>query len=232
MVNQSPDLSIWALIAGAHFVVQFVMIILLLASIFSWSIIFDKLFRFKTIGRNIKAFEQKFWSGAVLNKLYKDVKNKVNNPLTAVFVAAMQEWEHANSQNLLRSNNLQVNFRQRIMQAMQLSADREFEVFEKNISLLATIGSSAPFIGLFGTVWGIMVSFQSIAASKSTNLAVVAPGIAEALMTTAIGLFAAVPAIIFYNILANKMNHMGGVVDNFIVELHSLITRQLDREGR
>lgn len=224
------SLSVWSLFAQADMVVKLVILMLIASSIYSWSVIFDKFIKFKVLKLNIANFEKHFWSGTLLSKLYQKVKDNVNNPLAAVFVAAMHEWEHANEKNLLRSDQLQVNFKQRIIQAMQVAGTRELEKCEKNISHLATIGSVAPFIGLFGTVWGIMSSFQAIASNQNTSLAIVAPGIAEALLTTAIGLFAAVPAVIFYNIMAGRMNILVAKVDNFTNELYSLISRQLDKE--
>jgi biopolymer transport protein TolQ len=204
------------------------MLILVIASIWAWAIIIDKIFYLIQIRKKIKNFEGVFWSGAVLDQLYETIKRSIDNPLAAVFVAAMNECKRLTSKGL--TDTLKVSHKERIMQAMYLIRNREIERMEQNLSFLATVASSTPFIGLFGTVWGIMHSFQSIATSKNTSLAVVAPGIAEALLATAIGLFAAIPAVIFYNYLSSQINKMNNKIDDFINELSSILSRAIDEE--
>jgi biopolymer transport protein TolQ len=220
--------SIFSLISSTDIIGKSVMLILVIASIWAWAIIIDKIFHLIQIRKKIKTFEGTFWSGAVLDQLHETIKRSIDNPLAAVFVAAMNECKRIASRNL--TDVLKVSHKERIMQAMYLIRNREIERIEQNLAFLATVASSTPFIGLFGTVWGIMHSFQSIAASKNTSLAVVAPGIAEALLATAIGLFAAIPAVIFYNYLSAQINKMNNKIDDFINELSSILSRAIDEE--
>ena len=222
------DLSIMTLILSADPVGKLVILILVLASIWSWGIIINKLINFNGIRSKMFRFENLFWSGQVLDDLYEKVKKSIDNPLSSVFVNALNECKKHKSTP--KSDSLKIGYKDRVIQAMYLAKNREMERLESKLSFLATVGSSAPFIGLFGTVWGIMHSFQSIAASKNTTLAVVAPGIAEALLATAIGLFAAIPAVIFYNFLASSVDNIHNRTDDFIGELTALLTRAIDEE--
>jgi biopolymer transport protein TolQ len=225
------DLSIMTLILSADPVGKLVILILVLASIWSWGIIINKLINFNGIRSKMFRFENLFWSGQVLDDLYEKVKKSIDNPLSSVFVNALNECKkHKSTPNTAKSDSLKIGYKDRVIQAMYLAKNREMERLESKLSFLATVGSSAPFIGLFGTVWGIMHSFQSIAASKNTTLAVVAPGIAEALLATAIGLFAAIPAVIFYNFLASSVDNIHNRTDDFIGELTALLTRAIDEE--
>jgi len=221
--------SIFSLISSSDIVSKFVMLVLVIASIWAWTIIIDKIVHLIQLRKKIKGFENNFWSGAVLDQLYESIKRSINNPLASIFVAAMNECTRQNSKNLTDAQKL--SHKDRIMQSMYLIRNREIERLEQNLGFLATVASSTPFIGLFGTVWGIMHSFQSIAASKNTSLAVVAPGIAEALLATAIGLFAAIPAVIFYNYLSSQINIIVNKIDDFINELSSILSRAID-EGK
>ncbi|XVN43143.1 MAG: protein TolQ [Candidatus Rickettsia vulgarisii] len=220
--------SIFSLISSADIISKLVMLLLVIASIWAWTIIIDKLINLSQIKKKIANFEDTFWSGAVLDQLYETVKRSINNPLASVFIAAMNECKRQHSKNL--NDTLKISHKDRVMQSMHLIRNREIERLEQNLGFLATTASSTPFIGLFGTVWGIMHSFQSIAASKNTSLAVVAPGIAEALLATAIGLFAAVPAVIFYNYLSAQVIKINNKMDDFINELNSILTRAIDEE--
>lgn len=237
-ININPDVSaiavhkpltILSLIAQADLVVQLVLLILVIASIYSWTISFNKLSLFKRIKQLSEKFEQNFWSGQRLDQLYERMKNKVDHPLANIFLSAMDELNKSpNHEN----HHFAAGLKHRINQAMNVSQTLEIEKLESNISFLAIIGSSAPFVGLFGTVWGIMHSFQSIAAAKNATLAVVAPGIAEALFATAIGLVVAIPAGIFFNILSNKLNLIDSKMNIFAEELSSLMSRQIDEAGK
>ncbi len=222
------DLSFMGLFMQADVVVKAVMIMLILASIWSWAIIFDKWLLFKSVRGKTSNFEKSFWSGQSLENLFERIKGRENHPIALVFSSAMQEWQTRNIKDISGNHNLRASTKERIYQAMQVASSKSVDKLEKNLNFLATVGSSAPFIGLFGTVWGIMVSFQSIAISKNTTLAVVAPGIAEALLATAFGLAAAIPAVIFYNKFAGELNRVSSNLDDFTNELGAIISRELD----
>ena len=188
----STDFSITQLFLRADFVVKSVIIILIAASIFSWALIFDKYKLFKRIEKSTSSFEDKFWKSRSAESFYNTLTNKDKDPMANGFQSAMVELIKTKS----KSSSVQSN---RVSRIIEISADKEIKLIEKNFTFLATVGSTAPFIGLFGTVWGIMNSFQSIAISRNTSLAIVAPGIAEALFATALGLLAAIPAVVAYN---------------------------------
>ncbi|MCZ2203657.1 protein TolQ [Bartonella sp. A05] len=217
-------IGVLSLFMQANWVVKSVMIGLLLASIWSWAIIFDKIFTYRKIRHEIKYFERVFWSGEPLEKLYETYKNQRTNSMSAVFVAAMIEWKKSLSKGIHTSLNLQT----RIDKAMDLALGRESAKIESRLGFLATLGSAGPFIGLFGTVVGIMNSFLSISASQNTSLAIVAPGIAEALLATAIGLFAAIPAVIAYNKLTNESAYIITQIERFADEFSTIVSRRID----
>ena len=230
ITDAALDVSFWGLIIEADFVVKIVMIILLIASIWSWAIIIDKSRKFITLKKQANTFESAFWSGDSLEELYEKQGNSPEHPLASVFVAGMYEWTRVNDKNTLSNEKIQAGLQDRIHQVMHVAVTRELENIEKNIGYLATVGSTAPFIGLFGTVWGIMNSFQAIALSKDTSLAVVAPGIAEALLATALGLLAAIPAVIAYNKLSNSLNSYATKLQNFAGEFEALLSRHLSEQ--
>ena len=232
LISDLPmDVSFWGLVLQADTIVKIVMLILLIASIWSWSIIIEKTKRFFLLKKQANAFEETFWSGESLEKLYKEEEKNPQHPLATVFVAGMYEWTRASNSNSLSNEKIQAGLQERIHQVMNVAVTRELENVEKNIGFLATVGSTAPFIGLFGTVWGIMNSFQSIALSKDTSLAVVAPGIAEALLATALGLVAAIPAVIAYNKLSNNLNTYALRLQNFASEFEALLSRRLSEQS-
>lgn len=220
--------SVWQLISSADPVGKSIILILILASIVSWAIIIDKYYRYSNIRAKMQVFENLFWSGQVLDILYEKIKPSIDNPMAAVFVAAMGECKRHDPRT--KDTALKVGLKERIHQAMSLVRNREADKLEKNLAFLATVGSSATFIGILGTVLGIMHSFESIAASNNTSLAVVAPGIAESLLTTAIGLIAAIPAMIFYNFLSTQSNNILNRIEDFSYELHTILTRAIDEE--
>jgi biopolymer transport protein TolQ len=195
-------------------------------------VIFDKIISLKAIKMKVKSFEKTFWSGQSLENLYERVRGRENHPAAQVFMAAMVEWQARNVRELSENKELRAGTKERIMQSMQVAINKAIAAMENNISFLATVGSSAPFIGLFGTVWGIMASFQSIAASKNTTLSVVAPGIAEALLATAFGLVAAIPAVIFYNKFTNDINKIANSLEDFASDLGAIISKEVDKMGR
>jgi biopolymer transport protein TolQ len=234
MAGSAPmhmDLSMWGLFMQADWVVKLVMFVLLAASIWSWVIIVEKIITLKNAQAKAKQFEQEFWSSDALDKFHERVKKRASHPLAVIFTAAMEEWFR--SKNAGNSLSAQVGIvraglRERISHIMQVATNRELESLERGIGFLATTGSTAPFIGLFGTVWGIMNSFHSIAATQNTSLAAVAPGIAEALFATAIGLFAAIPAYVAYNKISRDINRFAGKMEDFSLEFTTILSRQID----
>ena len=216
--------SFLELFLNASFVVQFVMAGLMLASIWSWAIVVEKFFAFRRARAESDRFEHMFWSGQSLDELYRTLSAKPNHSMAALFVAAMREWKRSFEAPTRSFAGLQM----RIEKVMEVTIAREVERLERRLLVLATVGSAGPFVGLFGTVWGIMTSFQSIAASKNTSLAVVAPGIAEALFATAIGLVAAIPATIFYNKFAGEVNKQAQRLEGFADEFAAILSRQID----
>ena len=225
------DFSVWALFLRADPVVKAVIILLLVASIWCWAIIFDKVMGLRRLNARSTDFEQAFWSGNSLDDLYERIASQPRDPMSAVFVSAMREWRRT-STNGAAGPDTRVGVSDRIDRVMQITLDREMDRTEKNMTFLATTGSTAPFIGLFGTVWGIMNSFQAIAISKNTSLAVVAPGIAEALFATALGLLAAIPAVVAYNKLSKDMDRFAGRLDSFAGEFSAILSREMDSKEK
>ena len=223
------DMSIWGLFMAADWIVKTVMVVLILASVWSWAIIVDKGMKMRSLSRAATHFEEAFWSGGSLEDLYDRIGSQPGDPMTGVFAAAMREWRRSAAKGLTsKGSEIRASLHQRIEQVMQLSISREMDRLEKHMTFLASVGSVAPFVGLFGTVWGIMNSFQSIAATKNTSLAVVAPGIAEALFATALGLIAAIPAVIAYNKISTDLGRYAGRLETFSSEFASILSRQLD----
>jgi len=225
------DFSIWSLFVRADAVVKAVIILLLLASVWCWAIIFDKVVNLRRLNSRSSEFEQSFWSGNSLDDLYERISARPRDPMSAVFVSAMREWRRTSTRGTGVSD-ARVGVSDRIDRVMQITLDREMDRTEKNMTFLATTGSTAPFIGLFGTVWGIMNSFQAIAISKNTSLAVVAPGIAEALFATALGLLAAIPAVVAYNKLNKDMDRYASRLDNFAGEFSAILSREMDTKEK
>jgi biopolymer transport protein TolQ len=222
------SLSILDLAAQSDIIVKLVMLILLLASFWSWAVIFDKALRLRRLRQSAASFEETFWSGGSLDDLFDRVGQRPVDPMSAVFAAAMREWRRSAAKGLLGTAVMRASLQQRIERVMNVTVGREMDRAERFMSYLATVGSTAPFVGLFGTVWGIMDSFQSIAASKNTSLAVVAPGIAESLFATALGLVAAIPAVIAYNKLSTDFSRYAGRLEAFASEFSAILSRQLD----
>jgi biopolymer transport protein TolQ len=220
------DISLVTLFMEAHIVVKIVIVGLLLASVWSWAIIIDKTLLFGRIRRQMDRFEKQFWSGQSLEELYRSLTGRTPTAMASVFVAAMREWKRSFETGARSPMGLQM----RIDKVLDVTIAREVERLERRLLFLATVGSSAPFIGLFGTVWGIMTSFQAIANSKNTALAVVAPGIAEALLATALGLLAAIPAVVAYNKLSNEAGKIGQRLEGFADEFSAILSRQVDEK--
>ena len=203
----ASNFSFFTLFLKADFVVKFVIIILIAASIYSWAIIIEKYKLFKKINGSSSIFEEQFWSSKSADSLYKKLEGYNDDPMANVFKAGMDF--------MIKNKSRSASVQERVLQALSGSIDKEMEVVEKKLTFLATVGSTAPFIGLFGTVWGIMNSFQSIAISKNTSLAIVAPGIAEALFATALGLLAAIPAVVAYNKFTSDSRKYSTRLENF-----------------
>ena len=224
----STDMSIIGLFLQAEYVVKAVMILLIFASFWCWAIIFDKVIRLRRLQAQASEFEEQFWSGAPLEDLYDRLGSRPGEPMSAIFSSAMREWRRSAAKGLVGSGPMRASLRQRIEQVMQITLQREMSQVERYMTFLASVGSTAPFIGLFGTVWGIMNSFKSIALTKNTSLAVVAPGIAEALFATALGLVAAIPAVIAYNKISSDIGRYTARLEGFAAEFGAIVSRQLD----
>ncbi len=218
------DFSLFALFARATFTVKIVMIGLMIMSFWSWSVIVRKHILFRKSRAEASVFDRDFWSGEPLDELFEKIGSEPQGPSEKIFVAGMLEWRRSHRQD----GGLIAGAQARIDRAMDVAINRESERLNKGLSFLATTGSTAPFIGLFGTIWGIKHSFEQIAISQNTNLAVVAPGIAEALLATGIGLIAAIPAVVFYNKLNSDSEHILGGYESFADEFATILSRQLD----
>ena len=216
--------SVIELFLQAHIVVQAVIVGLLLASVWSWAIIVEKLFVFRGLRRRADQFERVFWSGQSLEELYQSLLQSQPNSMGAMFIAAMREWKRS-SENQVRPLG---GVRLRVEKVMDVSISREMARLEKRLLFLATVGSTAPFVGLFGTVWGIMNAFRGLTTAESSSIQAVAPGISEALVATAVGLAAAIPAVIFYNKFSNDLARHASRMEAFADEFSAILSRQLD----
>jgi biopolymer transport protein TolQ len=221
------EVSLFSMFWSAHIVVKLVMLGLLSASIWCWAIIVNKSILFRRVQKAMDKFEQVFWSGTSLEELYSSLSSRPASGMAALFVAAMHEWKRS----VQTTGGAFMGLQARIEKVLDVSISREVEKLESNLLVLATVASAGPFVGLFGTVWGIMTAFRSIAASKNTSLAVVAPGIAEALFATAIGLFAAIPALIAYNKLQGDVAKKQARLEGFADEFSSILSRQIDQQA-
>ena len=229
LASGAIDFSLLSLFLRADLVVKSVIIILIIASIYSWAIIVSKLIRMKRLKQLDKEFDEIFWSGNSFEDLYETFNYNQNDPKSKIFCSAITEWRKSNRDfNSLQSDGLN-SLKERMIRSMQVTFKKESEIIEKNITFLATAGSTAPFIGLFGTVWGIMNSFKSIAIAQNTNLSVVAPGIAEALFATALGLFVAIPAVVAYNKITSDLSKYFISLETFMDEFTTIFFRQLEK---
>ncbi len=229
-VAMGGDFSLWSLFLRADPIVKSVMGVLVIASVWSWAVIIDKSFTFGRLKRVSNRFEDQFWSGKPLDDLYRRTRDKADHPMARIFTAAMEEWSR--SKDTGRSEALVIGAKERIDKVLNLTVARELEKTEHSLGLLATVGAVAPFVGLFGTVWGIMNAFQAIGATNDTNLAVVAPGIAEALFATALGLLAAIPAVVGYNRYSSALNSFAVRLQGFADEFSAILSRQIDEKSR
>lgn len=222
-------MSLLNLVMESDVVVKSAMMILAIASLVSWSLIFDKTMKFRLLGIRTKKFEDQFESN-MIEDMYKIALKKNNHPMALVFISCMEEWKVNNIKKIISGGaEFKNSLKERLVCAMQIGSNSSLLKFQKGMTILAIIGSVAPFVGLFGTVWGILNSFQGIAVAKNTSLAIVAPGIAEALLATALGLFVAIPAVFFYNIFTNRINNVSESIDSFSMKLLNVLSRELDR---
>lgn len=227
-MEPAADLSVWGLFLQADIIVKSVMIGLVLASIWCWAIIFEKIGRMRRLRSQADSFEERFWSGGSLEELYDKIGNRPKDPMSAVFVAAMREWRRSSGKAGAADVTMRARLAERLERVMHITVTREMESLEKRLTFLASTGSVAPFVGLFGTVWGIMNSFHAIGISRDTSLATVAPGIAEALFATALGLVAAIPAVVAYNKISSDLDRFAQRLENFSGEFGAILSRQLD----
>ena len=226
-LEAAGDVTLLGLFLQAGLIVKLVMIGLLVASIWTWAIIIDKIFLYARTRKQLDRFEEVFWSGRSLEELYRSLADRTPTGMGALFVSAMREWKKSFERGASSPMGLQA----RIEKVMDVSLARELDRLERRLGFLASVGSVAVYVGLFGTVVGIMTSFQAIAGSKSTNLAVVAPGIAEALLATAIGLLAAIPALVAYNKLSNDVAKIAARLEGFADEFSAILSRQIDERN-
>ncbi len=228
IVSEAPDFSMFGLFMQADIVVKSVIIVLIIASIYSWNVIVAKILRMRQLKKLEKEFEEIFWSGNSFEDLYETLNFNKTDPKSKIFCAAILEWKKSKSQ--FDNSPALDSLKDRMERSMTVIFNKESEDIEKNLTFLATAGSTAPFIGLFGTVWGIMNSFKSIAVAQNTNLAVVAPGIAEALFATALGLFVAIPAVVAYNKISNDISKYFVSLETFMDEFTTIFFRQLEKK--
>ncbi len=223
------DLSLLSLFLQADLVVKTVMVLLLAASVWVWAIVFEKTATLRRVNRAATQFEDRFWSGGSLDELYESEGARPTHPVAAVFGAAMGEWRR--SAQVAGADVSRGGVRDRVDRTVAVTVQREMDRMERWMVFLASVGSTAPFIGLFGTVWGIMRSFSAIATSRNTNLSVVAPGIAEALFATAIGLVAAIPAVLAYNKLSTDLSRFASRMEGFGSEFAGILSRQSEERA-
>jgi len=229
LAHAGGDMTVWALFMQADIVVKLVMLLLIVASIWVWAIVFEKWSSLRRVNREANAFEDRFWSGGSLDELYEQEGAKPKSPIAAVFGAGMGEWRR--TARVAGADVSRSGVRDRVERAMTITIQREMDRLERWMSFLASVGSTAPFVGLFGTVWGIMHSFSAIAQMHNTNLSVVAPGIAEALFATAIGLVAAIPAVLAYNKISTDLARYASRLEGFGAEFGAILSRQSEERA-
>ena len=229
VVNTAAQMSMWDLVWASDTVTKVVMIGLIAASVWSWAIIFEKYATLRQVKKMSKKFEEAFWSGGSLDRLYDAIGNRPRDPMSAMFLAAMKEWRRSDIMKSKTDRSLRgASLQQRTEKAMMVCMDKELEDLDNRLGFLASTGSVAPLVGLFGTVWGIINSFNAIAATQSNSLSAMAPGIAEALFTTAFGLIAAIPAVVAYNMITTQIDRYANRLENFIAEFSTILSREID----
>ena len=230
LASQAIDFSLFSLFLRADLIVKSVIIILIISSVYSWTVIIGKLIKINRLKQLDKEFDEIFWSGNSFEDLYETFHHNQNDSKTKIFCSAIEEWKKSNRDTSTLDLNGLNSLKERMSRSMQVTFNKETEIVEKNLTFLATAGSTAPFIGLFGTVWGIMNSFKSISIAQNTNLSVVAPGIAEALFATALGLFVAIPAVVAYNKITSDLSKYFISMETFMDEFTTIFFRQLEEK--
>lgn len=229
LTEAASGFSMWDMVWSSDMMTKIVMIGLIAASVWSWAIIIEKVTMLREVKKRSRSFESRFWSGGSLDKLFESVGARPTDPMSAMFVAAMREWKRTNIMKSKTDRGLRgVSLQQRIEKAMTVSMDKEIDGLDTRMGFLASTASVAPLVGLFGTVWGIINSFNAIAATQSNSLAAIAPGIAEALFTTAFGLIAAIPAVVGYNKISSDIDGYAKKLEGFMVEFSSILSREID----
>ncbi len=229
MNSSSPQMTLWDMVWASDTVTKIVMIGLIAASVWSWAIILEKFATLRHVRKLSKKFEEAFWTGGSLDRLYDSIGSHPRDPMSAMFMAAMKEWRRTNIMKSKTDRGLRgASLQQRIEKAMSVSMDKELDELDHRLGFLASTGSVAPLVGLFGTVWGIINSFNAIAITQSNSLSAMAPGIAEALFTTAFGLIAAIPAVVAYNMITSDIDRYAKRLENFSDEFSSILSRELD----
>ncbi|MDP9195642.1 MAG: protein TolQ [Pseudomonadota bacterium] len=225
------EVSMWTLFMQADMIVKLVMLMLLGASVWCWAVIIDKVATLRRLNNAATQFEESFWSGGSLDALFDRLGKRPADPMSATFAAGMREWRHATERSAAAPGAARIPVHHRVERVMGVTIGREMAGVERQMTVLASVGSVAPFIGLFGTVWGIMNSFTAIAGANNTSLAVVAPGIAEALFATALGLVAAIPAVLAYNKFSSDISKYADRLDAFMNEFTAILTRHVEEKG-
>ena len=225
----TEQMSLWDMVWSSDIITKVVMIGLIAVSVWSWAIIMEKFATLRQVRSLSKKFEEAFWSGGSLDRLFEAIGNRPRDPMSSMFVAAMREWKRNTLMKGKTDRSIRgVSLQQRIEKAMMVSMDKELDGLDTHLGFLATTGSVAPLIGLFGTVWGIINSFNAIAVTQSNSLSAMAPGIAEALFTTAFGLIAAIPAVVAYNAITTAIDRYAKKLENFMAEFSTILSREID----
>lgn len=224
--------SVISVFSSADLMGKTVLLTLLICSIWSWSIILYKLFQIRSVKKNIAQFESSFWSGQALDQLYENIKRRVDGPMSAVFISAMNEFKDMPQSFANDAFSIKIGHKDRIIQAMNLAKNRAVDELSNNMNILALIGSNAIFIGILGTVLGIIPIFQSMALAKNNTLMSIAPGIAEALFSNALGIITSIPASVFYNHLSTQIDKVHDKIDDFINELSNILFRAIDLDKK
>ncbi|MCR4623666.1 MAG: protein TolQ [Alphaproteobacteria bacterium] len=225
-VVANQGLSMFSLFAQASWVVKSIIVLLIGCSFWSWTVMFAKFTMLSKLKKNANRFENAFWNSGSIDVFFENINTKSDDPFVSVFVTGMREWKRAKEK--IKTTIGGISLGDRVIRVMEVTVGREIDYLEQHLGFLATVGSTAPFVGLFGTVWGIMNSFEAIGISQNTNLAAVAPGIAEALFTTALGLIVTIPAVVAYNKIANEINRYRTRLEAFVDEFSAIISRQME----
>lgn len=225
------NLQIFDMITKSDVITMTIYLVLIIYSVWSWSIVFDKIFKFRLLKMKTEKFDRLFWSGKMLEDIHKQIKNSANYPSAMIFCAIMQEWENANVLDIVKNNKVDSknSLKERLSAVMEVALVKSVSKLRYGMTFLLIVSTTATFFGLFGTVWGLLKSFLSITALQDSSLIVIAPGIADALITTVFGLIAAIPATIFYNIYNAKINNFEDQMINFGTEVLTILSRELDQ---